>query len=99
MFLHQWRDLLSDSLILYCVEKLHVTDSALPSSLTSIVGRFVPQQAPSCRQYEVVEGQCQALIQTFTLQQGNLTLIQQQRPVEAVSPARCAHLCGGRLQR
>lgn len=43
----------------------------------------------------MVKGQRQAVVQTLTLLQGNLTLIQQQRPIEAVSPARGAHLCGG----
>lgn len=47
----------------------------------------------------MVKGQRQAIVQTLTLLQGNLTLIQKQRPVEAVSPARRAHLCGGRLGR
>lgn len=47
----------------------------------------------------MVKGQRQAIVQTLTLLQGNLTLIQKQRPVEAVGPARRAHLRGGRLGR
>lgn len=43
----------------------------------------------------MVEGQRQAVVQTLALLQGNLTLVQQQRPVEAVGPACRAHLCRG----
>lgn len=47
----------------------------------------------------MVKGQRQAIVQTLTLLQGNLTLVQKQRPVKAVGPACRAHLCGGRLGR
>ncbi|TNN70163.1 hypothetical protein EYF80_019664 [Liparis tanakae] len=70
----------------------HQNGEAPPSASLAIL-------APSRRQREVLEGQRQALVQTLALLQGNLTLVQQQSPVQAVRPARCAHLQGGRVQR
>lgn len=40
----------------------------------------------------MLEGQSQALIQPLTLLQGNPTLVQQQRPIKAVSASCGAHL-------
>lgn len=40
----------------------------------------------------MVESQSQAFIEPLTLLQGNATLIQQQRPIKAISASCCAHL-------
>lgn len=42
----------------------------------------------------MVEGQGKTLIQTLALSQGNMTLIQEQRPVEAICAAHRANLIG-----
>lgn len=94
MPLHQRHSVLLWDILSY--KTLHATDqSAALHSLTGAVGQFSPQQAPSWRQSKVAEGQRQALVQALTLLQGDLTLVQEQRPIQAVGPSRRAHLCGG----